>query len=124
MLLCPISKLRLDSSFGIRPFLILSVTNQRIFRVLPSPSHRVTILPQLCHDPASVVSRTCLSCVTILPHTCHKIFIMLCTCTLLLIYINNCKIIAFLYRKFLEDIENVSTFAHVNKRVIPQQNKE
>ena len=71
MLLCPISKLRLDSSFGIRPFLILSVTNQRIFRVLPSPSHRVMILPQLCHDPASVVSRSCLSCVTILPQLCH-----------------------------------------------------
>ena len=31
----------------------------------------VTILPQLCHDHASVVSRSCLSCVTILPHTCH-----------------------------------------------------
>ncbi len=31
----------------------------------------VTILPQLCHDPASVVSRSCLSCVTILPQLCH-----------------------------------------------------
>ena len=31
----------------------------------------VTILPQLCHDPASVVSRSCLSCVTILTRLCH-----------------------------------------------------
>ena len=31
----------------------------------------VTILPQLCHDPASSVSRSCLNRVTILPRMCH-----------------------------------------------------
>ena len=30
-----------------------------------------SILPRLCHDPASVVSRSCLVCVTILPQLCH-----------------------------------------------------
>ena len=33
----------------------------------------VTILTQLCHDPDSVVSRSCLSCVTILPQLCHDV---------------------------------------------------
>ena len=32
---------------------------------------RVTIPPYTCHDPASVVSRSCLSCVTILPQLCR-----------------------------------------------------
>jgi len=38
---------------------------------MPHAFARVTILPQLCHDPASVVSRSCLSCVTILTQLCH-----------------------------------------------------
>ncbi len=32
---------------------------------------RVTILPHLCHDPASSVSRSCLIRVTILTQLCH-----------------------------------------------------
>ena len=50
-------------------FLVLG--SRGYFQVLSSRHVRVTILPHPCHDPASVVSRSCLSCVTILPHTCH-----------------------------------------------------
>ena len=42
-----------------------------VIRVTITASVVSRSLPQLCHDPASVVSRSCLSCVTILPHTCH-----------------------------------------------------
>ena len=51
------------------------------FRRKMSCLGRVTILPQLCHNPASVVSQSCLSCVTILPRTCHANMMLECLST-------------------------------------------
>ena len=42
-----------------------------IFWAQPSLHAHLTILPQLCHDPASYVSRSWLSYVTILTQLCH-----------------------------------------------------
>ena len=47
--------------------ILFVIWNVRSSGVIRSCLVCVTILPQLCHDPASVVSRSCLSCVTIVP---------------------------------------------------------